>query len=142
MGCDIHPVILVDEYADHSHPLFSPVAIPRRDRYYRWFGILAGVRSNLTLFPETLGLRIQDPWRENHPPGCYDFELEKFLSDEHSPHWFSFRRMQEFSRKYGSKNEFEETRSIFDNWYMTMGFFETMYKVGPDDVICVFDFDS
>jgi hypothetical protein len=97
MGCDIHPCIQV------RSPYWENRLVPNRDRYYLFFGTLAGVRNHdldaITDFPRGYPPESEKPKDEYDVP----FDLEGWCTGEHSASYFTLAEAKAYVKTYLDK---------------------------------------
>ena len=135
MGCDIHPVVFVAKSPGRT---WREVAgIPNRDRFYAFFGALAGVRVDCAE-PIAPG-RGRPMWLAAEE---YDeLTCAGLLSGQHSLSWAA---LSEIDSGANDARLSTEVREQFAKWAQFMRECQKQHEWEPGcaEPVVVFDFDS
>lgn len=133
MGCDIHPAIEVNVWANDEKPgvMWDLVAIPDRDRCYEFFNHICGVRGDGPGLWPNRGKPADTDWMTNDIIEC----------GEHSHSWWTLAEM-ESAPSPESHPGWEGPKELWDRWLRIMRFYRDEYGVPPIAVRVVVSFDN
>lgn len=141
MGCDIHPACEIRRYN-----MWFPAAVPRNDRSYFFFSMLAGVRA----YDGREGI---PPLAKNRglPVGVDDVTKDHLVNGDHSGSWCSLVEMRAYDTSHAiahAKKTWsvyttdEDALSLWNEWIELGKFMAKHHDVPESDVRFVFNFDS
>lgn len=133
MGCDIHPILLVNYYG------WEPRAVPDGNRCYAFFAALAGVRGSNSSHPPIFQPRGKPEIDIYHPD-----TMAELVDGDHSDSWFTLTEMKAYDASW-LKTAYHDSTGPFgqwQNWIELGNLYARQMAISDSDVMFVFNFDN